>query len=486
MTTDNNQLLQPPRILKPWRFITDQERNDLIFLDDQKELYEQAQQTINNLDYVKICNAWTKVRNKLLAEEAETAKLEAKLHAELPDYPHVKLRSSGDAVVQTHPENTEHLFVNVLGISIRWNDLTKDMELNHNQAFLNNGYSSDNNEAITFAEGLATEYGLPVTRGALINHVALIGKKYRYHPVYDYLTQLKWDGKSRLPEIMQTLTLSEDANVEVCELLLRRWLVMCVAAILNSKGISPQGALVLQGPQGIGKTTWLKRLLPNQDWFCEGMQLDPRNKDDVIQFVRNWVVELGEIDATFRKADIAALKAFVTRDTDEYRPPYGATIEKYPRRTCFSGTVNDMEFLSDDENRRFWVLPITHIERDHGIDLDQLWAEIVVLYRNNEPYWLNQSEIAKLQQTNQQFKKLTPLEQRLEDAKVRAFDPRTPHKKSETPLTLTLTEIFELIGVKNYSPADIMRLKKYLTNKKVNRSDTDKSKWVICATATDQ
>lgn len=446
--------------IKAFSMITAFEKEDISYMADLKKAYEDNAVTEGNTDYVKICNLYKKLLDKKLKVAAKEQAKEAKemMTEEVPDYPHVKFRNNGDITVQCHPENTEHLFVNVLGMTCRWNDLIKDMEISHGQSYLNNGFSSDNNETITYVEGQAVEKALPITRGALINHIALIGKKYRYHPVRDYLTGLTWNKEDYFEKVFDSLVLKEGSNIELSKMLLKRWLVMCVAAVLNDNGIAPQGALVLQGPQGIGKTTWLKRLMPDTDWFCEGMQLDPRNKDDVIQFVRNWVVELGEIDATFRKSDIAALKAFVTRDIDEYRPPYGATIERFPRRTCFSGTVNDMEFLSDDENRRFWVLPIVEIKRDIDINLDMFWAQIVELYRNGEKYWLDKKEIDELQTNNRIFKKLSPLEQKLEDFEVRAYD----GNKGTIAIKLTLTEIFDKIGVKAYNTGDLGKLRKYL------------------------
>lgn len=465
---------------KSWKFITLLDRDNLSFITDQKIAYEKHKMTVNNEDYVKICNTYKKLLDKKMADNKNKASQDAHLaqldNNDLPDFPHLKVNGKGQISIPTHPENTEHLFINMLGISIRWNDLTKDMCIEHGLTYLNNGFSSDNNEVITYLEGLATENDLSITRTNLINHIAKIGKQYRYHPVKEFLEQVKWDGNDYFEQVFNTLTLHKSANVEISRLLFRKWLIMCVAAALAPNGIAPQGVLVLQGPQGIGKTTWLKNLMPNPEWFCEGMQLDPRNKDDVIQFVRNWVVELGEIDATFRKADISALKAFVTRNVDEYRPPYGASIERFPRRTCFGGTVNDVEFLSDDENRRFWVLPITSIERDHNIDLSQFWAQIVEIYRSGEPFWLNSEEMAELQVTNNNFRKLSPLEQRLEDYGLCPYD---KNDRNSLKHLMSLTEIFEHIGMKSPNSRDISVLKKYLEQKKVFRQTRGAKKWEV-------
>lgn len=142
--------------------------------------------------------------------------------------------------------------------------------------------------------------------------------------------------------------------------------------------------LVLQGAQGLGKTYWFRRLFADdvrEKLFHDGVTLDPRNKDDVKNVNRNWVCELGELDSTFRKSDVAALKAFITRNVDVFRLPYGRKEKEMPRRTVLCGTVNNPYFLSDATgNRRFWTIECVKIDSYHDIDVQQVWAQV---YENN-------------------------------------------------------------------------------------------------------
>jgi putative DNA primase/helicase len=110
-----------------------------------------------------------------------------------------------------------------------------------------------------------------------------------------------------------------------------RWLISGVAAVFMERGFQSQGVLTLTGRQGLGKTRWLKSLVPNRDWIKDGVVLNPKDKDSVLQSVSRWIVELGELDATFKKADVAALKAFITMEEDVLRQAYAQKTDKYQR-----------------------------------------------------------------------------------------------------------------------------------------------------------
>ena len=127
-------------------------------------------------------------------------------------------------------------------------------------------------------------------------------------------------------------------------------------------------------------------------YFGEGVCIDPRNKDSIIQATSNWLCELGEIGSTMKK-DMDSVKAMLTKANDEYRLPYGRASLKFPRMTSFVGTVNDDKFLIDQTgNRRFATIPIAddiHIDYKKQIkpfNALQLWAQV---------YRIVQEEIAK-------------------------------------------------------------------------------------------
>ena len=169
--------------------------------------------------------------------------------------------------------------------------------------------------------------------------------------------------------------------------------------------------LVFKGKQGIGKTRFFEHLAMLPQYFGEGMCIDPRNKDSIIQATSNWICELGEIGSTLKK-DIDSVKAMLTKANDEYRLPYGRATLKFPRMTSFVGTVNDDKFLIDQTgNRRFATVPIAddvHIDYKNQIkpfNALQLWAQI---------YRIVQEEIAKGETMARCFRLATEMKEELD------------------------------------------------------------------------
>jgi putative DNA primase/helicase len=218
-----------------------------------------------------------------------------------------------------------------------------------------------------------------------------------------------------------------------------------VAAADRNTGINDSAVLVLVGPQGIGKSTWCKHLVGElTDLFLGGIRLDPSNKDDLMMCTQNWIVELGELDATFRKADIANLKAFLTRSEDRYRAPYAAKVETYPRRTVFCASVNDPSFLVDKTgNRRFFTIECgSNLNAYHDINVQQLWAEVYSLYLKDEPHYLNREEMALLSTHNEMFASTDVYREVLESK----FDWSIPPSEWESQDRMNGTELARLCG----------------------------------------
>ena len=180
------------------------------------------------------------------------------------------------------------------------------------------------------------------------------------------------------------------------------------------KGV--EGILVFKGRQGLGKTQWIERLTPARSgWVKDAVTLDPHNKDSVLLAVGHWIVELGEIDATFKKSDVAALKGFATQKIDILRPPYARSADSYDRRTAFTGTVNDTTFLAErGESRRWWVLGVDSIDAAHDIDVQQLWAQVYGLYMQCVPYWLTEADRQQVYGNNAQYEQVDPLIEKLQ------------------------------------------------------------------------
>lgn len=269
-----------------------------------------------------------------------------------------------------------------------------------------------------------------------------IGDDNAVNPVADFITSKTWDGQSRFGALLDTIQTRPGYSRELLALLVRRWLVSAVAAAVKPQGFWSKGVLVFQGAQSLGKTSWIRALLPDQlrDLLKVDATIDPSNKDTVISAVSHWLCELGELDGTLRKTDIARLKGFISQDVDQFRRPYGRTEEKFPRRTVFFASVNPDEFLADDTgNVRWWTVPVTGLNVKHGIDLQQLWAEVFTWYQAGERWWLEAGEEQQLEAVNEEHQSADPIE----DLVRSRFNWQAP---AATHNLMTATDVLLAIG----------------------------------------
>jgi predicted P-loop ATPase len=166
-----------------------------------------------------------------------------------------------------------------------------------------------------------------------------------------------------------------------------KFVISAVARIMEP-GCKADYLLILEGPQDWGKST-VPRILAGDDWFTDQLA-DIGNKDADMQVRGCWIVELGELDA-FNRPEMSKVKAFLTRQADRFRLPYGHRVVKFPRQCVFMGTTNKYEWLKDESGgRRFWPVRCTKkidVAR-LAADRDQLWAEALRQYHAAAHWWL--------------------------------------------------------------------------------------------------
>ena len=301
-----------------------------------------------------------------------------------------------------------------LEITIRYNVISKTVEVLVPGA----SGSRDNRDNATLATVLSECEKVRMPTRHVPQFLLSLADQNLFNPVMTWITSRAWDGVSRLEAFYATVTQAEDTPAEMKRLLMRKWLIQAVAAAASPDGIAAQGILTFTGEQNIGKTTWFRRLVPaDMDLVKTGLTLDLKSKDSILTALRYWLVELGEVDATFRKSDISALKSFVTQDTDNIRRPYAVNESCYGRRTVFGASVNDEEFLADETgNRRFWTIHAVAYQLDHGVDMQQLWAEAYELWKAGETFHMDQGQVARLNTHNAQFAVTNPIFERLAGA----------------------------------------------------------------------
>lgn len=303
-----------------------------------------------------------------------------------------------------------------LGVTVRYNVISKEEEL----LIPNHSFSIDNraNASFSWLESWCARFNMPTDKlGGAITYLA---DQNLYNPVANWIQSRPWDGVKRLQKLCDTITPVEHRKLpdgrNLRDVLITRWMLSAVAAAVKPDGVSAHGVLVLQGDQYLGKTKWFKTLVPSElGLLMDGMILRPDDKDSVKQVCSFWLVELGELDATFKKSDIAALKAFITKQSDVLRRAYARKESHFARRTVFFGSVNPVEFLHDPTgNRRYWTIDCKHIDHSHDLDMQQVWAEVYALYQDGEGYYLLPEEMAALNTHNEAFQVIDPIEERLQ------------------------------------------------------------------------
>lgn len=214
----------------------------------------------------------------------------------------------------------------------------------------------------------------------------------RFHPIKDYLESLKWDGISRIDHILIDHAGAEDTDLT--RAITSRWLIQAVARIYEP-GCTADATLVLEGPQGLGKSTLLRELFGDR-WFTDHLP-DIGSKDALVQLRGVWCVEIAEL-ATLGRVDAAKIKAFLTSRIDRYRDPYGRMVADFPRTCIFAGTVNPGAdgYMKDPTGaRRFWPVTVSGKIDTTSIrnSRDQIWAEALTRYRSRESWYLDTSEL---------------------------------------------------------------------------------------------
>jgi predicted P-loop ATPase len=239
-------------------------------------------------------------------------------------------------------------------------------------------------------------HGILVSVEIAAQAVQTVSRGHSFHPVRKYLDQLVWDGTERLDRWL-TVYLGAADSVYV-RAVGARWLISAVARIYQP-GAKADCCLILEGPQGTQKSTALRTLAG--EYFTDELA-DLNSKDAALQTRGVWIIELSELD-TLARSEIAAIKAFMSRTSDRFRPPYGKRLIDSPRQCVFAGTVNHHDYLKDDSGgRRFWPvqcgrIDVGSLERDR----DQLWAEAKAKYTAGDVWWLETAQLVEVAEQEQ-------------------------------------------------------------------------------------
>ena len=311
----------------------------------------------------------------------------------------------------TKPAKTPTNLLTIITEDNRWKGLIRR---NHLGSIDMIGRESVQDEHITrIRETVSRVYSLNFAKDEIWDFVKLIAQNNEFHPVADYFKTLTWDGTSRIADFAKSIGQSGS----FAEIILKKFLISCVVRPYEWKNYSGfvnwkiDTVLILKGSQGKRKSSFFKALCSNEDWFSDNLpSITVERKDASLHMLGKWIVEQAEFEGHVARSSVEMMKAFITREREIFRKPYGRAEINMRRPSVLVGTTNSSNFLNDPTgDRRFWVLEIPD---NHSIDVawvkanrDQLWAEAITLYTKGEEWWLTDQETKESNVHNSKFRR---------------------------------------------------------------------------------
>lgn len=291
--------------------------------------------------------------------------------------------------------NHDEALAEVLGLNL----LSNNIEARRPWPWAGKARPVTSADDLLLGEFLSREYGLPsIARAALSEAIETVAHGRPFHPIREYLQALEWDGKPRLDKwLIHAIGETPDslqprggepsrAPVDYLVLVGRFWLLGMVNRVMDP-GCKFDYCPVLEGPGGLGKST-LVEVLASSPYFSDTHFDVSRGKEGQEQVQGLWIYEIAEL-ASFGRAEIELIKAFISAKVDRYRPSYGRVVESFPRQCLLTGTTNNKKYLRDRTgNRRFWPVPVRYRINIPWVSKwrDQLLAEAFVLFREGAPF----------------------------------------------------------------------------------------------------
>jgi hypothetical protein len=233
-----------------------------------------------------------------------------------------------------------------------------------------------------------------------------------YNPFEDYFFNLpSYDEKTDyITELANTITTTKQDLWQQC---FKKWLVAMVGCVLDDKVIN-HTVIVFSGKQGLGKTTWVEKLVPKQlkEYLFSGT-INPNNKDTLVQLSECMLINLDELE-NLNRSEIGSLKEIITKTQIRMRRAYGHNNETMPRRASFAGSVNTAQFLNDSTgSRRFLCFELEDIQYQHDVDINMAFSQALFLFKSDFRHWFDQEEIKNITANNEQYQLHSPEEELL-------------------------------------------------------------------------
>lgn len=296
----------------------------------------------------------------------------------------LKFRTNDDGKPKNIPHNWR-VAMQKLGVRVRRDLFNDRMQLSGLPDF---GPVCNDAAIVRLRFIFAERFGFQIAKDTLHDFVSDEAEKNRFHPVRDYLDGLHWDGIPRIEALLPRYFRTED-NAYIRAV--GRLFMIAAVRRVRSPGCKFDEMVVLKSEQGTGKSTALKVLAVDEEWFADELPLGSDGKRVIEATSGKWIVEAAEMVKTTKSAD--QLKASLSRSTDRARMSYARIPVEKPREFVVIGTINEDRYLVDKTgNRRFWPVDVGDIDLEAlERDRDQLWAEAAAMEAQGESIRLHSS-----------------------------------------------------------------------------------------------
>lgn len=248
--------------------------------------------------------------------------------------------------------------------------------------------------------------------GTMVRNVLFSDYTPVFNPFKSYLQGLPaWDGVTdHIADLASTVQTNNDPLWQHC---FKKWFIAMVGSLMCDEVIN-HCVVVFSGKQGIGKTTWMLNLVPQQlKDYCFSGTINPGNKDTLIQLSECMLINLDELE-NLNRTELGAMKEIITKAGIRIRRPYGYSAETMPRRASFAGSVNGKEFLNDTTgSRRFLCFDAISIDYQHSISLDKVYAQALTLFQSGFQHWFSPADIELINKNNEQYRTMSVEEELL-------------------------------------------------------------------------
>lgn len=273
-------------------------------------------------------------------------------------------------------------------VKIKYNQFNRRIEFDNKKKWFKHSETLEDKDLSELHVILEEEYGLKTSTLKIQNAVNSLSLNNSFHPIKEYLENLKWDGKNRIETLLPDMFGVDDNPYH--RAVMRKFLLAAITRIYKPGYIDAKfdTVLTLVGEEDVGKSSFF-RVLFSKDYFTDSITcLDMESKSGSEHLVGMWCVEIPDLSG-MKKTSPDTIKGFVTRITDRFRPAFGRVTEDYHRTCVFGATTNRLDgFLASFTGNRRWLIVETGVQ---PVDLarlekirDQIWAEAYYLYKTTD------------------------------------------------------------------------------------------------------